>query len=318
MAYNRIQELLLQGQGYDFAGNSAQVNAGYGGQFGWSPNVANLQSSQAHVRRNLIPKVISVPNFFRSMPNPEVWTRTYIEIMERRAIKITGLNATITVATDSTKHGGGGYKQEEITNVTREDIDLSLELADSYGASTSLFWEQYIRYGMMDPETKFALVGVTENYPTDMLLDQYCGTMMFIEPDATHRTVIRAWLVAGIFPKGTGSIIGARDITNDMEIQKLEIKFAGVPQIGLGVNHYAQEILDSIRMEYADPNLSPAFIKGWKQDGVGIGDAEVQSIKGSGYVDGLEDTGLKNIYKDKFFTGGAGQNSTFNTGQTVA
>lgn len=311
MAYNRAPDTLLSGQGFDFAGVSAMVNPGFGGQFGWSPNVGNLQSSQSHVRRHLVAKVISVPNFFRHMPNPEVWVQTYVELMERRAIKITGLNATLTVATDSIPHGGGGFKQEEIINVTREDISLSYEFADSYGAATSKFIEQYIRYGMMDPETKFALVGVTPDYPTDMLLDQYCGTILYYEPDATHRTVVRSWLVAGIFPKTAGEILGSRDITSDMEIVRLSIPFAGTPQLGLGVDHYAQEVLDQTKMNFADPNLSAAFIKQWKSVGKGIGDAEVQTVTNAGYIPGLEAVGEKNLYKDKFKSSQAAQPQGF-------
>lgn len=309
MAFNRIAKVLTKGQGFDIAGTTPMINPSKGGQFGYSPDVGNLVSSQAMVRRHVIAKVVETPNFFKTMRNPPTWVENYVEIMERRPISITGLDASLSVATDSVPHGGGGYIQEEFTNVTRQPIDLKYELVDTYGGAIAKFWELYIRYGMMDPETKFALNGTSENPPEDMLLDQYSGTMIFIEPDPTHRKVVRAWLIAGIWPKGNGTVIGGRDITKDLEIVRHSIGFAGVPQLGLGVDHYAQRILDSINLHHADPNLSAAFIK--RNNGDKLWDAEVDTTHvpgGPGYVPGLEQDGTDNLYKDKMASGAVASN----------
>jgi hypothetical protein len=65
-----------------------------------------------------------------------------------------------------------------------------------------------------------------------------------------------------MMPKGTGEIIGKRDMTVASEITTLSIEFTGISQFNMGTNILAQKILDSINLTNANPYLRPAFIGG--------------------------------------------------------
>jgi hypothetical protein len=46
----------------------------------------------------------------------------------------------------------------------------------------------------------------------------------------------------------------------------LDIEFPGISQVGLGVNKFAQEILDNINITNADPFMRPGFADGISPD----------------------------------------------------
>ena len=73
--------------------------------------------------------------------------------------------------------------------------------------------KQAVELLMKDPETKYANIAtITGRGPTDMLLDRYSMTCLFIEPDPTHRYALDAWVTTNMFPKGTGAISAKRDL----------------------------------------------------------------------------------------------------------
>ena len=120
----------------------------------------------------------------------------------------------------------------------------------------------WITYGLMDPDTKFALVGtLNANVPEDMLADWYSMSCLFMEPDPTHRKVVKSWVTTNMWPKATGEIIGKRDMTSARELTNLTIEFTGLSQFSLGTNVFAQSILDKINITNANPNLRRSFIE---------------------------------------------------------
>jgi hypothetical protein len=141
---------------------------------------------------------------------------------------------------------------------------------------------------MKDPETKYANIAtITGRGPTDMLLDRYSATMLFIEPDPTHRYVLDAWVTTNMFPKGTGQISAKRDLTSPGEIRTLDIDFTGVSQYGAGVRRFAQEILTNIDITGANPFLRNSFIQRISADVLAAGDGI-----------GSYDLGIKNTATD--------------------
>ena len=202
-------------------------------------------------------------------------------MMEVHPRSIEGLTATLTVDTDNTPVGGGGEIQEEITNVTRAPSTPSFTFNDKYGSPISTFLDNWITYGMMDPNTKVANAGtLSGDRPTDMLPDWYSATGIFIEPDPLHRKVVRSWLCTNMFPKSNGEITGSRDLTSAMQMSNFTVEFAAISQYGLGVNVLAQQLLDKININNANQNLRSAFVTGES--------ADVAAVSNMGYKSSAE------------------------------
>jgi hypothetical protein len=256
----------------------------YGGQFGYAPNHLEWVNNQAYKTNKIIPIVLELPRFMRSMENPERWIRSARALFELHCRKITGINSTIEVTTNSHPFGGGGQIQEEFTNVKREPSKPKFQFIDKYGRPIQRFLEFWITYGMMDPETKYSLLATLPNAAQlDMLADMYTMTMLFIEPDPMHRKVDKAWLITNMFPKSAGEKTGALDKTEDQEFLTIDVEFAGITQEGLGVDIFAQNIMDKINIQNANPYLRRAFLSGVygsSQFG-GSAEVEIETAEGS-------------------------------------
>ena len=289
---SRLTEALLNenGNGKAFSRGKSQpmLDITKGGQFGFAPNLTEWVSNQAYIRRNLFCLLLEAPRFFRYLPESEKWIATLRSLVELHPKTIEGLNAGLKVETVSTPVGGGGEEQEEFTDVKRDRSQPVFTFDEKYGRPIQTFIQEWITQGLMDPDSKVANVGTLPgDRPKDMLADQYAMTCIFIEPDPTHRKVVQSWVTTNMFPKGTGDIIGKRDLNSASEILTLNIEFTGVSQYNLGTNALAQRLLDNIIINNANPYLRPAFIKGLSPD--------VDIANGAGYraqAENLSNTAL--------------------------
>jgi hypothetical protein len=256
---SRLTEALLQGA-YTRNIDRPMLDLKFGGQQGWAPNLTEWVSNQAYVSRPLICILVEAPRMFSILPEPDKWVASLKALFELHARSIQGLKATLEVETTEHPVGGGKEQQEEVVNVTRERSQPSFTFIEKYGRPIQTFLDYWIRYGLMDPETKFALLstlGKTE--VNDLLADWYSATCLFIEPDPLHKNVDKAWLVTNMFPKSTGTIEAKRDLTSAQNILELEVEFTGLSQYGAGVNVFAQQVLNNINTLYADPFFRPSF-----------------------------------------------------------
>ncbi|MGC3004393.1 hypothetical protein ACPF8X_39945 [Streptomyces sp. G35A] len=259
----RDLDLILGQTAYGRGQETAILDASKGGQFGYSNNLAEWLSDQAYVRGNLIPFVLRMPGFFDLMPDAAKYRGITKELFERRARVIEGFNAGLKVDVDEHAFGGAGEMMQEPTNVTRARTEPVFTWQEIYGNAIQRFLMTWIRYGIMDPDTKFALMSTIDGQrPDDRLADWYTMTMAFVEPDPTHRKVIKSWIVTNMFPLETGEIIGKRDLTAAQEMVTLTIPFAGIATSNLGATKLAQSLLDSMDLTGADPYLVPAFMEG--------------------------------------------------------
>ena len=267
----RITEALMQSKAQSTMSSQPMLDLTYGGQNGWQPVLNEWVNNQAYVRRQLVPILLEAPKFFTYMPDPSKWQSTLKSLVELHPLRIEGLNAGLEVETAEHAVGGAGEMQREFINVTRTRSDVTISYSsDKYGNPIQTFLENWITYGMMDPNTKTALIGTRENYPGDMLADMYTMTVLFFEPDPTHRKVVRAWVTTNLFPTGTSEIIGKRDLTSASEVAELSINFGGISHYGLGSILMAQKILDSINITNATPWVTPAFILERDADTTGV------------------------------------------------
>ena len=81
-----------------------------------------------------------------------------------------------------------------------------------------------------------------------------------------HKKIDKAWITTNMFPLSNGEITAKRDLTSGQEMLTLDIDFSGISQYGLGVNQFAQNILDNINTTNADPFMRPSFTDGISPD----------------------------------------------------
>lgn len=264
----RVTDALLGGQAFSMGHTQPMLDVTYGGQMGYAPNLAEWVNNAAYVPRNLICLLLEAPEFFQRLPNPDKWVATLRAMVELHARTIDGLNSTLTVSTDEDSPvGGGGEVQEEILDVKRNRSQPRFTFIEKYGRPIQTFLHDWITHGLMDPDSKVANIGTLDsNRPDDMLPDRYSATMIFIEPDPTHRKVVQSWLCTNMWPKGTGDITGKRDLTTGGDVRQLEIEFTALTQHNLGTDILAQRLLDRINITNANPYLRPAFVDGIAPD----------------------------------------------------
>lgn len=257
----RITDALLGQRAFGKGSNQPMLDPTFGGQLGFAPNLPEWVSNQAYVRRQLICVLLEAPKFFQYMPDPQKWIDTLKAIVELHARTIEGLNAGITLEFEEHPVGGAGEMQQEVTDSKRARSEPVFTFIDKAGMPIQTFLTQWLTYGIMDPNAKVALINtLAGNRPDDMLADQFTCSMLFMEPDASHKRVIKSWLGVNMMPKTTGEIVGKRDIASANEMPTLSIEFTGIFQFNLGTNTFAQSILDSISMKNANPYLSPSSV----------------------------------------------------------
>lgn len=284
----RMTDAILGNKAHGTGSKTPMVDLKYGGHFGWAPVLGEWVSSAAYKRQNVIPILLQEPVAFQALPNPEYWTNTLKALVEQHPQTIDGLNATYEVETAETPVGGGGQRQLEFVNVTEGQTNVNMTWTDKYGMPIRKFWQRYITYLMMDPNSKVSVISTLEKGRdfTDWLPDMYSFSMLFIEPDPHHVSVTQAWIVSNMFPQNSGEIVGRRDITAGLELATVDIPFGGIAQFGPGVDEYAQTVLDSINITGCSPLHREAFIKDISAN-VAAGD--------SGYRRSVEKTGLNAV-----------------------
>lgn len=267
----RFQDTLINGRAYARGTTQATLNLTYGGQMGYAPAFSEWVNNAAYVQRNVIPILLEAPAFFQLLNDPQIWVSTLRAMVELHPLTIDGLDMGLEVETSSSPVGGAGEEQEEFTNVTRARSSITFAYMDKRGRPIQRMLEYWITWGMMDPASKVANIGTLSNYPTDMLPDRYAMTCIFIEPDPTHRRVLKSWLCTNMFPKGTGPITGRRDLRSAMPMPELSISFTSLTQVGAGVDLLGQKIMDYLNITNANPNLRSAFIQDISEDVKAVG-----------------------------------------------
>lgn len=278
---SRIQDALLGDKAYGVGVQTPLIDLRNNGYMGYSADMTTWVSQQQYVRRNVFCLLLEAPRGFQSLPNPEYWVGTLRALVELHALKITGLTQGLTVETAETPAGGGGQMHEDPTNVTEARSQVTFGWNEKYGMPIQRFHGGWIRYLIMDPNSKFAAINtIRGNNVTDLLADMYAATMIFIEPDPTHTKVVKSWLGANMWPKSNGEVTGERDVTTGGEAVNYDIEYAGILQFGDGIDAFAQKLLDAISLSGANPYNRAAFV-----DGISA-DVAAQSV---GYSNGISD-----------------------------
>jgi hypothetical protein len=259
---SRLADAILQGA-YSTGKSSPMLDLQFGGQNGYAPNLTEWVSQTHYVRKNIHCILLEAPVGFRYLPDSAFWIRALKNMVEVHARTIEGLNAGLDVQYSETAVSGGGEMFEDAINVTRERSNVTFGFTDLYGRPMQNFIHNWITYLIGDADNKVPMINtLTTVRPFDMLADISSATMLFMEPDPTHSKVSKAWLGTNMKPRATGTIDGRKDLTAGGELSELSIGFTGVYQSGVGVDMFAQAILNSLNLNNANPNLRPAFARG--------------------------------------------------------
>jgi len=263
---SRLTDAILTGA-YQQEGDKPVLDLQYGGQQGWAPNLTEYISNQAYVSRPLTCILLEAPKMFSVMPDNTKWISSLKALFELHARSIEGFNAGLKVDTEEHPVGGAGEQQQEIVNVTRERTQPKFTFIEKYGRPIQTLLDYWIRYGMMDADTKHALLGVLGNNDVkDLLADWYSATCLFFVTDPLFKKIDKAWVTTNMFPLSNGDVTGKRDLTASQEMLTLDIEFSGISQYGIGVNQFAQSILDNINTLNSDPLMKPSFVNSVSPD----------------------------------------------------
>lgn len=261
----------------------------YGGQQGWASNIAEFKSNQAHKTSPLICVMLEAPKAFSVIPGGNKYIESLKAIMELHSLSISGFNESITVDTDQHAVGGAGQMQQEVVNTTREQPTPQHTFVDKYGRPIQRLLNFWIRYLLMDPDSKFPLAPVVGDAKIrDMGPDMYSMTCLYFEPDITMTGINRAWLVVNMFPLTDGDGTSQRDLTQGQQLLNLDISFSGLAQVGYGVHQLALAILKNINSINADSYFREAAVKEV--------DPDVRAAGDSDYKKSVENTGKQAVF----------------------
>ena len=265
----RVKEALTSGTFN--RNNEKMLNIDFGGQFGWSPRLGHIDSDKKnysewisnhkYISKNVIAVVIQTPRFFDFMPDPQKWISAFKSLIELHSKSIEGLNSGLTVEYSEHAVGGAGEMQEEVTNVTRARSTVTHTVEEKAGKPINRFLTDWIRYGLMDPDTKHALIGTLSNWKDELYTPEYyTATVLYFEPDITMRHVVEAWLCTNMAPKGNGEVVGKRDLTAAGEAKDIAIEFTSITMYNEPVRRLAQSILNEMTTIKVDPHQLPMFV----------------------------------------------------------
>lgn len=265
----RITDAVVE-KGSLYSSRAPSMNLSYGGQMGFMPRIGTIGadgrsyeewiSNQAYIRRNVIPILLTYPRFFDYMPQGKaIWVRLLKAVMEQHPLKIDGLKQSLSIETDNHPVGAAGEEQDEYTKVNREPSTPSFSWIEKSGESIARFWETYVTYGMMDPDTGIANIKnfiTLDDYKGLYTPDFYTFSMMFIEPDALGKCANRVWLLNNMFPKSMPQIEGSRDIKSSGEKREISMDFSALacpPNVSL--HAMGERLLSSMNVLKKIPDL---------------------------------------------------------------
>lgn len=274
----------LQQVGYMEKSHSPAWNPKNGGQHGWAENQQTYISNQSHVNRPLVCLVLQAPRIFDYLPHGKMYTETFKAMMEEHSHSITGFDAELSVDFDVTPIGGAGQEQHEVVNVTRAQPEPVHSLTDKRGRPFQKFLEWWIRYALMDPETKHPLAAIL-NDPriTDLGPDMISASCLYFVPDTLFKHVDRAWICVNMMPHTQGTSTAQRNKRDAQEILNIEIPFTALSDNSAGAELLAERLMAQIQTFNADPQHRKALFNDI--------DPNVAAAKDTGYKHGFERVG---------------------------
>ena len=246
-----------------------KLNLGHKGFFGQLPAIGGVidgknydayLSSAPYVSQPVIAKVISTPGFMNLLPGAKAWQKAFVSFIEEHPTKITGLNSTITVDTESNEVGGTGEQQEAPRRIKRTRTVITLEMPEKLHKSASSFAGDCIRYGQGNEYTGVPLASLFIENLDDVgggwTPDLYSANVVFMEPDVTKLDIVDVWYGVQFFFKTSGDRTAKRDLASGGDTQSLSIECAGIFFGTAKAFEFARQLLPKISNIRANPDVA--------------------------------------------------------------
>jgi len=246
-----------------------------GAQQGYMPLLAAVEgdevfdawaSNAAYTQGDVVPIVLRTPALFDLFPTniAKKLRQIWVELYTNQVYSISGLDTTLTVSTDKHKVGPEYLQQAEVTNVERAQSTITIEWQELKGLTIHDILNFIIRYGMMDPDTKYALIGTIPDiraklkghiYPATM----HTGAMGFAELDEPGVNVLKGFIAVNFFPLKDGEQTGKLN-KGAKELKRYSIEHECMVIENAATAAYLQTIIDqmSIFLSTPDEAILPA------------------------------------------------------------
>lgn len=262
LTMNRLGDYKVSG-GYNIDGDR-MLSLENGGQHGMTTalgkvvggkNYSEWINDHSYVSRNLIAVLLQYPKFFDLMNQPQTWKITLKTMLELHTKTIDGLKGGMTVESAEETLGGAGEVRQQPINTTRERSEPVHTMTEKAGMPIYNFLQAYIRYGIMDPDTKGALVGTLKSFKSDVYTpDFYTFSVIYFEPDITFRNVLKAFLCTNMYPQSDGGLEAKRDLTAGGEVKTIDLALTAITIQTKAVKDLARSIMFTMNTTKIDPH----------------------------------------------------------------
>ena len=240
--------------------NGYMINLGTGGKQEWMNN-------SAFVSGNVIAVVLETPPFLKFFDNKDILQEYLIALVETHTEEINGLNAGVTLETAKHNISGAGQEQAEVVDSKRAQSDISHKYIEKPGKVINRLLDFYLRYGIMDPDTKRPLVTTTAKFRSEATEDEklytpdmWSMTILYMELDFGMMNVTEAFAVTNHYPTTDGGVEVTKNLANAKAIKEVDIKWEGIVESGPQTRVMAQRIFDAMSITKTRPEDVPLFI----------------------------------------------------------
>lgn len=257
---NTYVDLMLGKQSFAKGAYTPVVDPRMGQQMGFMPNFRELPSNTPYTRKSMIAILVQHPLFMDYLDGGQILKDTLKVLVEEHPLSIEGINLTITPEFAETPVGGAGQKLKIIQNMTQAESSPSFSYQEKYGKVITRFYTYWQRTAMMNPETKFPeiLHMAVSDMPEEILENFMSMSMLFIEPDPTHRYVVEAALLSNMMPSSGIPREMVRNLPEGDTALTFSMEFTAVTESTNAVFEFAQVVLNTISLTGVSPNNRPA------------------------------------------------------------
>lgn len=251
MASNRT-DIFIGDKAYGRMSNSGTLDIGQSGPRHFAADIANVAGNTPYVSRNVRASLLSVPRFFKYLPNGAAMAKCLRTMIELSAHRIGGLNQSINPETQQVDFGNTGEKITVYTGMTREQSAPEFEWPEIQGFAYSLFWKYYFEMGIADVASKAPGVVALPNVnlrASDFDATFWSFDVLFWEPDPLMVEPTKAWLCTTMSPTSPVTIEGSMEMTRIGEIATVTQTFSAVTEVGLGVLKMAQDEMAKMKRQ---------------------------------------------------------------------
>lgn len=273
------QAILGSGTAYAQGVPRRMLDLRYGGMQGISPVMNQWVSNAGYVQRNGICLVLETPRGFNDLANREYWIESLRAVMELHTTAFEGLDATMQVeVVDTSPIGTTSEAHQDVSRVTLKRSSISHTIPEKAGRPVDALFTGWIRNLVADPYSQIpAIATFVGNKPEMLLPDYFTMTCAYIETDALHKHIVKAFLATNMLPKDdVGQNQIRKDVSSGGQAVQYNQGFTSIVTVGAGVDAYCQKLLDDINIAGANPYTQRAFPEHDTTDG-GFGGALVSA-----------------------------------------